>query len=65
MGRSRRVEITPNPDRSPREPPSDLDTGDEVREPPPGNDDAKHDFPSDTDLIDPGEDGGRIKKQAG
>ena len=59
------MEIIPQPDRSPHEPPPESYPGDDVREPPlPDNDGTNDHFPSDTDLIDPDEGGGRIKKTA-
>ena len=59
------METIPKPDRSPHQPPDGDSPGGDVREPPlPGHEGVKENFPSDTDLIDPDEGGGRLKKTA-
>ena len=59
------METIPTPDHAPHEPPNDNTPAGDVREPPlPHNEGAKDNFPSDTDLIEPDEGGGRIKKKA-
>jgi hypothetical protein len=58
------METIPSPGRKPNDAPGNPDyPGDDVREPPLPGESPKEDFPGKDDLIDPGEDDGRIKKR--